>query len=147
MARKLIAPCCLRWPLYQGTQRTTLKHTLHSNTRMLWHLRWPTGQMTASHSKPASIDSVSICCVHRFYVNRFVLCPYIGHGWQRIWTALAEVLDGFRWRLTSACTPLHLPGEHAMPLAFRWRQEREADDVKKTDVPDASTAAATGRAP
>ena len=48
----LIAPCCPRRPLYQGTQRTTLKHTMQSNARTLWQLRWPTGQLAASRSKP-----------------------------------------------------------------------------------------------
>ena len=46
------APCCLRWPLYQGAQRTTLKHTIRSNARALWQLRWPPGQMAASRNKP-----------------------------------------------------------------------------------------------
>ena len=34
----LIAPCCPRRPLHQGTQRTTLKNTIPSNTRTLWQV-------------------------------------------------------------------------------------------------------------
>ena len=29
--------------LYQGSQRTTLSHTIHSNARTLWQLTWPSG--------------------------------------------------------------------------------------------------------
>ena len=40
--------CRAIYVFYQGTQRTTLKHTLHSNTRMRWH----EPKLAAPHSTP-----------------------------------------------------------------------------------------------